>query len=250
MTAIGLFASAAAGLALLSATPALAQPYGYPQNGYPSTAVGGAYGAYGQPSDRAAIDQCARAAEARVNADMGGRGYGGYQPSYGQPGYDGQRYGQVYDPRFPNNGYATGGSARLVSITRVERRSNEPRTYALTDSPLNPVHADQRYDNNASGQTGPRGERTDPYARQPYGNNGFDPYANSDGYGQNGPRGERTDPEYRRQQANNGSAYGNQPYGYANGGAGQADMQFDCRIDYRGAITRLRTSRSDYQRGY
>lgn len=237
MKVIVTLASAAALLALVAATPALAQYYpqnGNSQNGYP-VANGYAntvYGAYGQPQDRAAIDQCARAAEARINADGGGRGYDGYnqqgynQPGYNQPGYNQQGYGQAYDPRYPNRAYAN-GSARLVSVTRVERRSNELRISGLIDSGMNGYgnyggYANQGYNDGVTNQA--------------YDNN-------------NGPRGERTDPEYRRQQANNGHGYGNQPYGYANNAA-SADMQFDCRINYRGQITRLRTSRSDYQRGF
>lgn len=230
MQVIVTLASAAAGIALVAAMPALAQnypQYGNPQNGYP-VANGDAnnvYGAYGQPGDRAAIDQCARAAEARIDADADGRGYGGYQQGYNQQGYNQQGYGQVYDPRYPNRVIAN-GAARLVSITRVERRSNELRISGLIDSGMNGYgnyggYANQGYNNGVTNQA--------------YDNN-------------NGPRGERTDPAYRRQQAYNGQAYSNQPYGYANGRA-QADMTFDCRIDYRGQITRLRTSRSDYQRG-
>ena len=250
-----------AALALVAATSAGAQSY--PGNNYPYAAPnngGGAivnsvtgngydsrvYGAYGQPQDRIAIDQCGRAAEARINADASGR-YGGYQqgygygqqgygqqgydqrynqPGYGQPGYNQQGYGQAYDPRYPNRAYAN-GSARLVSITRVERRSNELRISGLIASGVN------SYGNDGG-----------------YANQGYNSGNNNPGYdNNNGPRGERTDPAYRRQQAYNGQAYGNQPYGYANGSA-QADMTFDCRIDYRGRITRLRTSRSDYQRGY
>ena len=237
MKVIVTLASAAAFLVLVAATPALAQYYpqnGNSQNGYP-VANGYAntvYGAYGQPQDRAAIDQCSRAAEARINADGGGRGYDGYnQQGYNQPGYNQQGYGQAYDPRYPNRAYAN-GSARLVSLTRVERRSNELRISGLIDSGMSGYgnyggYANQGYNNGVTNQA--------------YDNN-------------NGPRGERTDPEYRRQQAYNSQDYGNQPYanqpyGFANNAA-SADMQFDCRINSRGQITRLRTNRSDYQRGY
>ncbi len=103
--------SGAAGLALIAgASPAAAQ-YA-PNGGYNSGGVlgavinsvlgGGSYGAYGQGADRNAVDQCARAAQARVSAQgYGNRGYG-----------------------YNQNGYNQASAARVVGITAVERRSN------------------------------------------------------------------------------------------------------------------------------
>ena len=158
----------------------------------------------------------------------------------------------------------------MVSVTRVDRRSNELRITGLIDSGMNANYggyANRSYGTNPNGTPsydpngGPRGERTDPAYRQQQINNGnaygtapYDPnngFPPNGAYDQNnGPRGERTDPAYRRQQANNGYGYpqyGNPPYG--NAGAA-ADMQFECRITYSGAITRLRITRADTQRGY
>lgn len=68
------------------------------------------YGAQGYANDRAMIDRCAVAVEQRINRDYGYR----YGSPYGQPygGYGNQGYNQ----------YAQGG-AKVVGITRVERRS-------------------------------------------------------------------------------------------------------------------------------
>src|SRR3954447_21146923 len=109
--------SGVAGLAIIAgATPATAQyaPNGGYNNGYNNGGVvgavinsvlgGGRYGAYGQGADRNAVDQCARAAEARVSADYrnGRDGNGGYG----------------------NNGYNQANMARVVGITGVERKMN------------------------------------------------------------------------------------------------------------------------------
>lgn len=81
------------------------------------------YGNYGYNQyggQRMAIDQCARAVEARVGGYRGGYygygnvpygGYGGYGGQYGNP-YGGYGYG--------NQGY---GGGRVLGITRVERKS-------------------------------------------------------------------------------------------------------------------------------
>ena len=77
------------------------------------------YGNYGYNQyggQRMAIDQCARAVEARVGGNRGGyygygnQGYGG-QYGYGNP-YGGYGYG--------NQGY---GGGRVMGITRVERKN-------------------------------------------------------------------------------------------------------------------------------
>ena len=134
MLAVSKILTGIAGLALVAgvATPAAAQsyPYGGYGYGYPGggNVVGqvinqvlgggayGQYGQYGQGNSRVAVDQCARAAVARVSGSYGG---------YGQSGYGGYGY---------NNGYNTGGGARVVAITRVEQRSNGLRVRGVIES--------------------------------------------------------------------------------------------------------------------
>ena len=92
MLAVSKILTGVAGLALVAvaAAPAAAQsyPYGYPQSGNVvgqviNQVLGGgaygnqAYGQYGQGNSRVAVDQCARAAMARVS----GNGYG-YNQGY------------------------------------------------------------------------------------------------------------------------------------------------------------------------
>ncbi|WP_347716609.1 hypothetical protein [Sphingomonas sp.] len=211
MKAMYRIASAAAGAALLAAaSPASAQDYS-------------AYGAYGQSTYRTSIDQCARAAEARVN--QGGPGSYGYNQGYGQQGYGQQQYGgqyggqygqQGYDPRYSNGTTYTGGRARLVSITRVERRSSGLKISGLIDSGMG-GYANNGYGNNGYGQDGVHGERTDPYAnRDRYANQGYPGQSNA--------------------------------YGYA---TAQGDIRFDCRVDYRGYVTSVSVSRSNrYRQSY
>ena len=111
-----------AGLAaLVSAAPAAAQYYPQPGYGYSNNVVGQVLGQILNPygganynnyggNDRVLVDRCAGAVSQRINAQ-----YGGYQ-QYGQPyGYGQQPYG------YNNQGY---GSARVLGITRVERRNN------------------------------------------------------------------------------------------------------------------------------
>ena len=114
----------AAGLAMVAGAAAPAAAQSYPYNGYGNNSGGnavgqlinqvlggGRYGQYGQGNDRVAVDQCARAAEARTSRAA----YNGYNQ-----GYNGQGYNQGYG----NNGYNHAGAARVVGITSVERRSN------------------------------------------------------------------------------------------------------------------------------
>ena len=108
-----LIGSAGLALTLAAATPAAAQSYGYPQQnggviGAIVNAVTGGYGqypqgnyGYGQVSQRGLVQQCAVAAEQRLNGQYRRNGYG-------QQGY----------------GYANQSGARVVGITSVERRSN------------------------------------------------------------------------------------------------------------------------------
>ena len=157
--------SGAAGLAMIAgATPAAAQ-YA-PNSGYNNGGVignvinqvlgGGRYGAYGQGADRTAIDQCARAAEARVSADS----RAGYNRA---PGYDNRAYGQS------GYGYNQMPMARVVSITGVERRSNGVRVSGLIQSGYNAGYANQGYP----------GYANQGYPNQAYPNQGYP----SQGYG-------------------------------------------------------------------
>jgi hypothetical protein len=130
----------AAGLAAAVgvATPAAAQYYPQPGYGYGNN-QGGVLGAivnqvfgYGQypygnygynqyGNQRSAIDQCARAVEARLNG--GGYGNYGYGGGYGGQGYGGYGYN--------NNRY---GGGRVLGITRVERKSNGLKVYGVASS--------------------------------------------------------------------------------------------------------------------
>ncbi len=127
--------------ALASAAPAAAQyypgypapGYGYPGTGYNNNVVGQVlgqilgygqypYGNYGYNqygNQSMAVDQCARAVEGRLNGYRGGGYYGyGNGPYGGQYGYGNAPYGGQYG----YNGYA-GGGARVLGITRVDRKS-------------------------------------------------------------------------------------------------------------------------------
>ena len=138
----------ATGLAALVgfAAPAAAQYYpGYPGSGYGNNNVVGqiigqvlGYGRYpygnygynqGYGNQSMAIDQCARAVEARVGGHRGGYyGYGNmpYGGQYGNP-YGGQ-YGNPYGGYgYGNQGYGYGnqgyGAGRVLGVTRVERKN-------------------------------------------------------------------------------------------------------------------------------
>ena len=210
-----------AGLALVagSAAPAAAQQYGYPnqqygnQNGGVIGAIingvlgGGRYGTYGQGNDRMAVDQCARAAEARVSGDSRYGAYGQYQ---GQ--YQGQ-YGQGYNNHRSN--------ARVVAITQVSRTGNGVRVMGLIDTGRN---QGQGYGNQGYGNQYPQQGYNDPrYPQQGYN----DPRYPQQGYSQG------IDPRF--------GGWNNQ--GYAN--AGQfAELRFNCRVDFRGQVTRLNLDRN------
>ena len=153
--------SGAAGLAMIAgATPAAAQ-YA-PNSGYNNGVVigsvinqllgGGRYGAYGQGADRTAVDQCARAAEARVTADS----RAGYNRA---PGYN----NRAYDQR--GYGYNQMPMARVVSITNVERRSNGVRVSGLIQSGYQAGYANQGY--------GYPGYANQGYPNQAYPNQGY-----------------------------------------------------------------------------
>jgi len=163
----------AAGLALVaSAAPAAAQYApnpGYNQNGGVIGAVinsvlgGGRYGAYGQGADRIAVDQCARAAEARVARD--------YRPNgYGQNGYNQNGYNQ---PGYNQNGYANAmARAQVVGITGVERRANGLKVSGLINSGLG--HRGNAYGNQGYGNGYPnQGYPNQAYPNQAYPNQGY-----------------------------------------------------------------------------
>jgi len=161
----------AAGLAAAVglATPASAQYYpqpGYPQQGYPQQGYPGygnnnpvgqivgqilgygryPYGNYGYnqyANQSAAVDQCARAVEQRLNGYRGGYyGYGNvpYGGGYGNQGY-GNQYG--YDQRY------AGG--RVQGITRVERKNYGLKVWGVATSGYRGY---QGYGNNRYGTYG------------------------------------------------------------------------------------------------
>jgi len=146
--------SGVAGLAIIAgATPATAQyaPNGGYNNGYNNGGVvgavinsvlgGGRYGAYGQGADRNAVDQCARAAEARVSADYrNGRDDNG---GYGNGGYG-------------NHGYNQANVARVVGITGVERKTSGLKVSGLINSGWrqNVAYGNQAYGNQGYGNQG------------------------------------------------------------------------------------------------
>jgi hypothetical protein len=139
----------AAGLAAAVgvATPAAAQYY--PQPGYGYGNQGGVlgqivnqvfgYGRYpygnygynqGYGNQSIAIDQCARAVEARLN--RGTYGNYGYQGWNGYNGYNG-RYGNGGYGGYGNGGY--GG--RVLGITRVDRKSYGLKVHGVASSGYN-----------------------------------------------------------------------------------------------------------------
>jgi hypothetical protein len=88
------------------------------------------YGYQGYANDRSQIDRCAVAVEQRINRDYGYR----YGSPYGSPyGAYGGQYGGQYGNQYGYNQYAQGG-AKVVGITRVERRSS-PTTRVLGIAP-------------------------------------------------------------------------------------------------------------------
>jgi hypothetical protein len=161
-------AVAAGGLA----APAAAQYY--PGYGYGQGSGGGigqildvilnaqryGYGYQGYANDRSQIDRCAVAVEQRINR---GNGYG-YGSPYGAP-YG--SYNTPYGGNYNNYGYTQGGGAKVVGITRVERRSS-------TTTRVRGVATANVY-GNPYGQYG--GQYNQPYGGQ-YGYNNYG-YANA-----------------------------------------------------------------------
>lgn len=171
-----LFATILAGTAGLAitvgaSTPAAAQPApygGYTNNNnggvvgaiIDSVLGGGRYGAYGQGRDRVAVDQCARAAEMRVNhdsRDMAGRGYG--------QRYDNRRQG--YGNNYPQT------SARVVGITNVQQRAyGGVKVYGVMSSGRGYGYGNYGYGQPAYGQPayGQPGYGQPGYGQPGYGN--------------------------------------------------------------------------------
>ena len=156
---------ASVGIAAI-ATPAAAQyyPQQQPYAGQSSGVIGqviqgvlggGRYGAYGQGNDRAAVDQCARAAEIRVSQGNRNGVHGAYNQGYGQ-GYGNQGYG--------NQGY---GQAQVVGITGVERRQGGLRISGLIDTRMSYNQGQKGYGQNSYGQY------SQPYPGQGYPNPGY-----------------------------------------------------------------------------
>ena len=139
MTALSKFlAGGAAVAALVSAVPAAAQYGGY-NNGYNNGGAGVVgqiinsvlgygqypYGNYGYGDQRysnsqRAVNQCARAAEARI-----GNGYNNGYGNNGYTGYNGYANGYAnngYTNGYPNNAFNGGGNtgARVLGINSVE----------------------------------------------------------------------------------------------------------------------------------
>ena len=164
------------------AAPAAAQYYPAPGYGYGNQGTGGigqvldvilnaqryGYGYQGYANDRSQIDRCAVAVEQRINRDYGYR----YGSPYGSPygGYS-NPYGGQYGNQYGYNQYAQGG-AKVVGITRVERRSNT--TTRVRGVATANVNANQ-YGNPYGGQYG--GGYNQPYGGQ-YGYNNYG-YANA-----------------------------------------------------------------------
>jgi len=147
MRALVAFTVATLALVVLSAAPAAAQYYpGYPGTGYGygnNNVVGQVlgqilgygqypYGNYGYNQYRGgnqsmAVDQCARAVEARIGGNQGGYyGYGNV-PYGGRYGYGNAPYGGQYG----YNGY---GGGRVLGVTRVTQKSYGLKVYGVASS--------------------------------------------------------------------------------------------------------------------
>lgn len=266
-----LVGSASVAMLVGAAAPAAAQtPYGYGQYGTSnsgggvvgaiinSVLGGGRYGTYGQGNDRQAVDLCARTAEAQVSRDRRYSGYDQYgQGQYGQNQYSGQygqsqygqsqyqgQYGQggypTNDPRF-NQGYGSRSNARVVAVTSVERRTDGLKVRGLIDTGRNwSSRSDQNdrdqdeYEGQYSNQGQYQGQGQYPVPGQ-YPTQGYnDPRYPQSGYQQG------VDPRFG----------GWNSQGYANAGR-YAELQFSCKVNYRGQITRLNIERNNgFRRDY
>lgn len=168
-------AAAVAALSLGAAAPAAAQYYPSPYGGYGGGGLGdvitGAvlnsilrggnpyggnayYGRQDYDLERAAVQQCAAAAEQRIN----GRYAGGYNQGYNQYG----GYNQGY-------GYNGAGVYRVAQIDRVNRtRNGNMRVYGLATNAAYQGNYGQPY---YGGYNQPYGGYSQPYGgyNQPYG---------------------------------------------------------------------------------
>lgn len=120
------------------------QVLGYGRYPYGNYGYNNNNGAYGYQYQQTAVQQCARAVEARLNGNGYGNGaygnpynngyngqYGGYNNGYGNNGqYGGYGYNNQYGYNNGYNGYANGG-ARVVGISRVDRKSYGFRVYGV-----------------------------------------------------------------------------------------------------------------------
>ncbi len=168
----------AAGVAMAAgaAAPAAAQYNQYGNNSgggvigsvIDSVLGGGRYGAYGQGNDRVGVDQCARAAEARVSNDFRSGRYSAYNRGYAR--------NQAY------NGYGNQGfrQARVVGITGVQRNSNGLRVSGVIESGMGyrggygQGYGNQGYDPRYANQGYPnQGYPNQGYPNQGYGNQGY-----------------------------------------------------------------------------
>ena len=181
---------AGVGVAAISA-PAAAQYYPPPQTYYPQPQApynqgygnqggvigqlldqvlgGGRYGAYGQGNDRMAVDQCARAVEARVSQDNRRGAYGRWDNRYAN---------QQYNPNYRHY-----GAAQVVGITGVTRNRGGLRVTGLVDTRMS-FRPGQYGQYNQQGQY-PQGQYNQygqPYPNQAYPNQGY----GQPGYGQPG----------------------------------------------------------------
>ena len=127
----------AAGLALVAGAAAPAAAQYYPQPGYGTNNPVGQvigqilgygrypYGNYGYSQyggQSSAINQCARAVEARLTGYRGGGYYG-----YGNTGRYANQYGNQY-------GYNQGAGGRVQGITRVERKNYGLKVWGVATS--------------------------------------------------------------------------------------------------------------------
>lgn len=173
-------AAAVAAVSLGAAAPAAAQYYPNPYGGYGGGGLGdvitGAvlnsilrggnpyggnayYGRQDYDLERAAVQQCAVAAEQRINGRYGGQ-YGGYQQPYGG-------YNQPY-------GYNQAGAYRVAQIDRVNRTKNgNMRVYGLATNAAYQGNYGQPY---YGGYNQPYGGYNQPYGgyNQVRGNFRFD----------------------------------------------------------------------------
>ena len=140
------FAASVAGLAIFAlAAPAIAQPApydGYNQKGVVGSVLdsvpgGGRYGTHGTGPERMGVDQCARAAENRVNNDFRSGRFGAYR--------------QGYDNRYNNSSYNRPANVQVVGITSVERKSNGLKVSGLIETGMQYKgrHSSQAYGNQA-----------------------------------------------------------------------------------------------------